>query len=96
MRVSDNITPKKRSLEHILNCQKLVRRGKFTKKGNISDTFQPSQCIDHTTTITYSSVRYKKWVLVQHLNRYQSQTDHKNKLSAIPSFAATNSLLSTD
>ena len=96
MRVPDNITPKKRSLEQILNCQKLVRRGKFTERGNISDTFRPSQCIDHTTTITYSSVRYKKWVLAQHLNRYQSQSDHKNKLSAIPSFAPRNSLLSID
>ena len=31
-RISDNITPKRRSLEHILDCQKLVRRGKLLKE----------------------------------------------------------------
>ena len=95
-RISDNITPKRRSLEHILDCQKLVRRGKFTERGRISDTFQPSQRIDHTATITSSSVHYKHWVLLRHRNRYQSQSDHENELSTIPSFAAINSLLYID
>ena len=62
-------------------------------KGHISDTFQPSQRTDHTATITSSSVHYKQWVLLQHRSRYQSQSGHENKLSTIPSFAATNILL---
>ena len=88
--ISDNITPNKRSLEHILHCQKLVRRGKFTERGRIND--QPSQSIDHTAIITSSSVQYKQWVLAQHLTR----CDHENELSTIPLFAATNSLLFND
>ena len=38
-RISDNITPKRRSLEHVLDCLKLVRRGKSTERGRIDDTF---------------------------------------------------------
>ena len=95
-RISDNITPKRRSLEHILDCQKLVRPGKFTERGRINDNFQPSHRINHTATITSSSVRYKQRVLARHLNIYQSQSDNENELSTIPSFAAANSLRSID
>ena len=95
-RTSDNITPKRRSLEHILNCQKLVRWGRLTERGRINDTFQPSQRIDHTATITSASLPYKKWVLARHLNRCLSQSDHENKLIMSPSFIATNSLLCID
>ena len=35
-------------------------------------------------------------MLLRHRNRYQSQSDHENELSTIPSFAAANSLLSID
>lgn len=50
---------KKRKLEHIIHCQKIIRSGKFSGSGLNPTTFPPSHCIDHTIVIDTSSAPYK-------------------------------------
>ena len=59
----NSLFPKKRSLEHITDCQKIIRRGRFSGRGQILITLQPSRRIDHTLTIDTSSTLYKTWIL---------------------------------
>ena len=37
------LSPNKQSLSHVLDCQKLIKRGKFSNRANIPADFRPSK-----------------------------------------------------
>lgn len=81
-----SLSPNKRSLSHVLDCQKLIKRGRFTNRGSIPDDFHPAKApnLDEVKEKTYRD--HETWLTARYLNRSE---DHRN----IPTFSAINSLL---
>lgn len=73
----------KRSLETILTCQKLLKRGNFIK-GNIPKSFIPSKKLCFSSINKKAIMEHKLWVLIRNF-----QPGYEN----IPSFPAVKSLL---
>ena len=80
-------TSSSRSLKHILDCQKLVRHGTFSGMADIPASYH-SLRHSHKGQLpaTMSEEQYKLWVLSRYLQK-------ANNNGNIPSFTATNSLL---
>ena len=91
--VPNNLFPKKRLLEHIIDCQKIIRRRKFSGREQSLTTFQPSHHIDHILTIDTSLTHYKTWILACHAGRSQILNFTECASPTIPSYAAMKSLL---
>ena len=73
--VPNSLFPQKKSLEHIMDCQKIIRRVRFSGRGQIPDSFTlitriafppiipyPATGFDtvHTAVIDYQDVLFKK------------------------------------
>ena len=59
IQIPNSLFRKKQSLDHIIDCQKIIKSGTFSERGHISITFQLSHRIDYTFTIDTSSTQYK-------------------------------------
>ena len=59
IQIPNSLFRKKQSLDPIIDCQKIIRRGTFSERGYISIPFQLSHRIDYTFTIDTSSTQYK-------------------------------------
>ena len=81
---------KKRSLNHTLHCQKLIRRSKFSNRGTIAAEFRPTKPPDIDAIVQKSKVRYETWCTLRYLS-HKSQDVH-----SIPLFCAINSFLQND
>ena len=79
----------KRSLHCILDCQKLIKMGRFSNRGEIPNSFIPSRPADLQDIINNSDIRYETWINA----RYFSNSDNSRKSHCIPSFSASNSFL---
>ena len=80
----------KRSLHCILDCQKLIKMGRFSNRGEITNSFNPSRPVDFQYIIKNSDKHYETWINARYFsNSYNS----RNKSQCIPSFSATNSFL---
>ena len=81
-----SLSPNKRSLSHILDCQKLIKRGKFSSRGNIPSNFQPSKPPIFDEVKKNANQHHQTWLNARYLSR-------KNDKRNIPTFLAMNSLL---
>ena len=81
-----NFPSKKRALDCILPCQKLLKRGKFAGRGTILESFTPSKDIDFRLLNNNSEKEHSLWVLSRHIRTARS----------IPSFTALKSLLTVN
>ena len=83
------MSTKKRSLNHTLDCQKLIR-SKFSNRGTIAAEFRPTKPPDFDAIVQKSKVRYETWCTLRYLS-------HKSEdIHSIPSFSAVNSFLQND
>ena len=73
----------KRSLSCILDCQTLIRRGKFCSHVEIPADFQPKLLPDMTQIIDRSKSHYETWVASRYFSNKTNQS--------FPSFSAVNS-----
>ena len=73
----------KRSLSCILDCQTLIRRGKFCSHVEIPADFQPKLPPDMTQIIDRSKSHYETWVASRYFSNKTNQS--------FPSFSAVNS-----
>ena len=80
------LPPNKRSLSHVLDCQKLIKRGKFSNRANIPADFRPSKPPNLDEVKENANRHHQTWLTARYLNRNE---DHRN----IPTFSAMNSLL---
>ena len=91
------LSPNKRSLSHVLNCQKLIKRGKFSNRANIPVDFRPSKApnLDEVKEPTSPNVadckiskqkrRSSKYAdLFGYEQPFTKPTDHQNKGSFHP------------
>ena len=62
----ENFPSKKRALDCILPCQKLLKRGKFAGRGTIPESFTPSKDIDFSLLHNHSEKEHSLWVLSRH------------------------------
>ena len=72
----------KRSLSCILDCQTLIRRGKFCSRVEIPADFQPNLPRDLTQIIDRSKSHYETWVASRYFSNKTNQS--------FPSFSAVN------
>ena len=80
------LSQNKQSLSHVLDCQKLIKRGKFSNRANIPPDFRPSK-VPNLDEVKENANRHHQTLLTtRYLNRNE---DHRN----IPTFSAMNSLL---
>ena len=80
----------KRTLEHMLDCQKLIRSGEFGKRGEIPVDFKPNELNLDNDVHVLSQQQYDTWVALRYI-----QIDLTTiRVQSIPSFTALNSLLS--
>ena len=56
------LLPNKRTLNGILDCQKIIKAGRFSNRGEIANDFVPSQPVDMQECIKRSHKRYNTWV----------------------------------
>ena len=89
---ANNVSSNKTSLNHIFNCQKLVRYGIFSSRDEIPDDFQTKiDSVKDQIKIT-ASEKYKTWHLVK-----SRVPELSNKVSSgVPSFISVNSLRETN
>ena len=80
------LSPNKRSPSHVLDCQKLIKRGKFSNRANIPADFQPSKALNLDEVKENANRHHQTWLTATYLNRNK---DHQNILA----FSAMNSLL---
>ena len=80
----------KRTLEHMLDCQKLIRSGKFGKRDEIPVDFKPNELNLDNDVHVLSQQQYDTWVALRYI-----QIDPTSiRVQSIPLFTALNSLLS--
>ena len=79
------LSPNKRSLSHILDCQKLIKRGNFSNCANIPADFRPSKVPKLDEVKENANRHHQMWLTA----RYHRNKDHQN----IPTFSAMNSFL---
>ena len=80
------LSQNKRSLGHVLDSQKLIKRGKFSNRANIPD-FQTSKAPKLDEVEGNANRHHQTWLTARHLN-YRNE-DH----GIIPTFSAMNSFL---
>ena len=80
------ISPNKRSLSHVLECQKLIKGGKFSNRGEIPDDFIPAEKPNFDRMKGKTDRDFKTWLSARYLDRIDDQQN-------IPTFSAMNSLL---
>ena len=91
-----NASSDKRSLEHILNSQKLVRYGQFSRRGEIPLDFQTKNDSVGDQIKIAASEKYKTWLLARHLVKLRVPELSNKVSSGVPSVIASNSLLETN
>lgn len=79
------LSANKRSLSCILDCQTLIKRGKFSSRAEIAADFQPKSPPDMTQITDTSKSHYETWAA----SRYFSSKTNQST----PSFSAVNSFL---
>ena len=79
------LSPNKRSLSHILDCQKLIKRGNFSNRANIPADFRPSKAPKLDEVKENANRHHQIWLTA----RSHQNEDHQN----IPTFSAMNSFL---
>ena len=84
---SKNYFEDQRSLNHVLECQKLITGHKFGVRGDISATYKTGVSVDTKTVESQAERRFKTWLFARRL------MDNKQN---VPSFTAMNSLLFED
>ena len=75
------------TLTNILECQKILNSGYFGKRGNIADDFHPKTDNDYSETTLSSRNKYIFWISLRN--------KETSKPNFVPSYVATNSLLSS-
>ena len=80
------LSPNKRSLSHVLDCQKLIKRGQFSNRANIPADFRPSKAPNLEEVKENANRHHQTWLTARYLNRNE---DHRNILT----FLAMNSFL---
>ena len=81
-KVSDSISRSKKSINHVLECQKLLHMGRF---GDLPSDFKPGEC--STAILTASSNKtYKPWILLRHVTAERTPSLSNFDSSQIPSF----------
>ena len=91
-----NSSSNKRSLQHILNCEKSVSYGRISTRGEIPHDFQIKKDSVEDQTKIAASENYKTWLLARHQVKSR-EPELSNKVSSgVLSFIAANSLLITD
>ena len=73
--IEGSLDTKKRSLYHTLDCQKLIRRSKFSNRGTIAAEFLPRKPPDVDAIVQKSKVRYETWCTLRYLS-YKSEDIH--------------------
>ena len=77
------LSANKRSLSCILDCQTLIKRGKFCSRVEIPEDFQPELPPDMTQIIDRSKIHYETWVTSRYFSNKTNQS--------FPSFSAASS-----
>lgn len=75
-----------RSLEATLECQNLIRRGRFSTRGTIPVDFQPEKPPKFDDIVQMSKTRYDTWRAMRYFS-------NKEENVGVPSFSAVNSFL---
>ena len=83
----------KKALNHVLDCQKLIRARKLVSRGQIPENFVPGEPYE-AKAIENSYFDFVTWIMApyvtkSHLQEYSSSFEKPS----IPSFTATNSVL---
>lgn len=88
-----NASSNKRWFEQILNCQKVVRYGQFSRRGKIPHDFQiKDNSLEDQIRIS-ASEKYGIWLLARHIVK-PGVPELSNKVSSgVPSFIEGNNLL---
>ena len=86
-------TTNKSALEHIMDCQKLVRSKHFSKKGEFAPDFKPGKILNRHNITSTASQEFKMWVIARYITKSEVSS---HKSFGIPSFSAVNSLLMCD
>ena len=63
------LSPNKRSLSHVLDCQKLIKRGRFLNCANIPDDFHPSKVPNLDEVKENTQRDHQTWLTARYLNR---------------------------
>ena len=79
------LSPNKGSLSHVLDCQKLIKRGKFSNCANIPGDFRSSKAPKFSEVKENTNQHHQTWLTARYLNNRNK--DHRN----IPTFSAMNS-----
>ena len=83
----------KRSFEHILDCQKLVKGGYFGKRAEIPNTYKVSSGYDFQKTLESADLLYKTWVMSRYVTKSGPLSLLSTASTKVPSFRAANSIL---
>ena len=62
-------SPNKQSLSHVLDCQKLIKRGKFSNRANIPADFRPSKGPNLDEVKENANRHHQTWLTARYLNR---------------------------
>ena len=79
--------PDKRSLSHVLECQKLIKGGKFSNRGVIPADFVVAEKTNFNEVKEKTDRDFKIWLSARYIDRID---DHPKN---VPTFSAMNSLL---
>ena len=91
-KLPDGLSIGRRALEHILDCQKIVRSGKFSRRATVPSDFNSRAYASDPPISSACTEQYKMWVRARHRTDYKPESE----LSGVPSFNATTSLLSSE
>ena len=92
-KVPAEFVTRRRSLEQILDCQKLVRGGNFATRAEIPENVETNMVYNFQRLSNTVSRWYKAWILNRHVVNSRMPILSSVDSSGIPSFSATNSML---
>ena len=69
------MSTRKSTLNHTVDCQKLIRKSKFSNRGTIAAEFRPTKPPDFDAIVQKSKIRYEIWCILRYLS-HKSEDIH--------------------
>ena len=91
--VKREATNEKEALNHVKDCQKLIRARKLVSRGQIPENFVPGESYEAKPIESSSNFDFVTWIMVRYLTKSHLPEYSSSEKPSIPPFTATNSLL---
>ena len=91
--VKREATNEKKALNHVLDCQKLIRARKLVSRGQIPENFVPGEPYEAKAVENSSNFDFVTWIMARYVTKSHLTEYSSSEKPSIPSFTATNSVL---